>query len=87
MRRKEIAALFAVVFAMPVAAVAGPSLLFDAASGVVLYAEDLDQRWHPASLTKIMTAYLTFGAIRDGTLRNETRRDLRTPTAYRRPSK
>jgi D-alanyl-D-alanine carboxypeptidase len=72
MRRKEIAALFAVVFAMPVAAVAGPSLLFDAASGVVLYAEDLDQRWHPASLTKIMTAYLTFGAIRDGTLRNET---------------
>jgi D-alanyl-D-alanine carboxypeptidase len=55
---------------------AGPSLLFDAANGSVLYAEDLDTLWHPASLTKMMTAYVTFVAIRDGTL------TLDTPIGY-----
>jgi D-alanyl-D-alanine carboxypeptidase len=34
----------------------------------VLYAEDADDQWHPASLTKIMTAYVTFGAIKEGAL-------------------
>ncbi len=47
---------------------AGPTLLFDPANGKVLYAEDLDDEWHPASLTKIMTAYLTFEAIKEGKL-------------------
>jgi len=51
---------------------AGPSLVFDAANGAVLYAEDPDTLWHPASLTKMMTAYLTFVAIQDGTLALET---------------
>jgi D-alanyl-D-alanine carboxypeptidase len=45
-----------------------PSLLFDAANGAVLYAEDPDTLWHPASLTKMMTAYVTFVAIQDGTV-------------------
>jgi D-alanyl-D-alanine carboxypeptidase len=52
---------------------AGPALLFDAADGRVLYAEDADNQWHPASLTKIMTAYLTFEAIKQGKLTLETR--------------
>jgi D-alanyl-D-alanine carboxypeptidase len=43
---------------------AGPALLFDAATGKVLYAEEQDQPWHPASLTKIMTAYMVFEALR-----------------------
>ncbi|MGE0855984.1 MAG: D-alanyl-D-alanine carboxypeptidase family protein, partial [Hyphomicrobiaceae bacterium] len=47
-------------------AAAGPALLFEATSGKVLYAEDQDHLWHPASLTKIMTAYIAFQAIRDG---------------------
>jgi D-alanyl-D-alanine carboxypeptidase len=47
-------------------AVAGPALLFEPASGRVLYAEDQDDQWYPASLTKIMTAYLVFEALRDG---------------------
>lgn len=46
-------------------AVAGPALLFDATNGRVLYAEDQDQPWHPASLTKIMTAYLVFEALKN----------------------
>jgi D-alanyl-D-alanine carboxypeptidase len=52
---------------------AGPALLFDAADGRVLYAEDPDHQWHPASLTKIMTAYLTFEAIKEGKLTLETK--------------
>jgi len=52
----------------PGPAAAGPALLFDAASGRVLYAEDQDDLWHPASLTKIMTAYLAFDALKTGRL-------------------
>jgi D-alanyl-D-alanine carboxypeptidase len=55
------------------AAVAGPTLLFDVAEGKVLYAEDQDNQWHPASLTKIMTAYLTFEAIKTGKLTPATK--------------
>ena len=40
-------------------------LLLDATSNQVLASQDPDQRIEPASLTKIMTAYLAFSAIRD----------------------
>lgn len=43
---------------------ATPTLLFDNETGKVLYAEDQDMLWHPASLTKIMTAYLAFEAMK-----------------------
>src|ERR1700730_872175 len=62
------ASLVAAALAMPPPASAAPALLFDASNAVVLYAEDLDTRWHPASLTQIMTAYVTFQAIKDGVL-------------------
>ncbi|MGI9520297.1 MAG: D-alanyl-D-alanine carboxypeptidase family protein [Hyphomicrobiaceae bacterium] len=47
-------------------ATARPALLFDPSDGKVYYAEDIDQVWHPASVTKVMTAYVTFEAIRAG---------------------
>ena len=47
---------------------AGPALLFEVPNGKVLYAENQDDQWHPASLTKIMTAYVVFDALRDGKL-------------------
>jgi D-alanyl-D-alanine carboxypeptidase len=47
---------------------AGPALVIESQSGLVIYSEDADQPWHPASLTKLMTAYVTFQAIRDGKL-------------------
>jgi D-alanyl-D-alanine carboxypeptidase len=53
--------------------VTGPSLLMDARDGRLLYAEDIDNQWFPASLTKIMTAYVTFEAIKEGKLTMETR--------------
>jgi D-alanyl-D-alanine carboxypeptidase len=51
----------------------GPALVFDPSDGKVLYAEDADDHWHPASLTKIMTAYLTFEALKTGKLTLEQR--------------
>ena len=68
----SLAAAIAAALSLSPAA-AGPALLFDAADGRVLYAEDADNQWHPASLTKIMTAYLTFEAIKQGKLTLETR--------------
>jgi D-alanyl-D-alanine carboxypeptidase len=53
------------------AAVAGPALLVDAKTGTVLYSEEQDQSWHPASLTKMMTAYLAFEALKNGTLHTD----------------
>ncbi|MBY0559547.1 D-alanyl-D-alanine carboxypeptidase family protein [Hyphomicrobium sp.] len=48
---------------------ANPTLLFEPATGKVLYAEDIDDIWHPASLTKLMTAYVAFEAIKEGKVR------------------
>lgn len=52
--------------------VAGPALLIEEASGRVVYAEEPDQTWYPASLTKIMTAYVVFEAIKAGKIKLET---------------
>ena len=44
-------------------------LLLDHGSGQVLAAKDPEARIEPASLTKLMTAYLTFAALKQGTLK------------------
>ena len=43
-----------------------PYILVDAADNSVLAHNRIDERWHPASLTKLMTAYVTFRAIESG---------------------
>ncbi len=53
---------------VPAQAQALPSLTIDLESGRVLQAERAFDPWHPASLTKMMTAYTTFRAIADGTV-------------------
>lgn len=45
---------------------AGPALVFDARSGEVLHAYGAYTPWHPASLTKLLTAYVVFDAVRSG---------------------
>lgn len=51
---------------VPAPAIAAKSwLLLDATSGQVIASQDQNTRIEPASLTKIMTAYVTFAAIRD----------------------
>lgn len=56
-----LAALPARVFAAPYAA-----LVMDMRSGEILYSKNADTRLHPASLTKMMTLYITFQAVERG---------------------
>ncbi|MDO6967052.1 D-alanyl-D-alanine carboxypeptidase family protein [Rhizobium alvei] len=49
-------------------AAAGPHLLVDVQTGKVIEHEDAFQRWYPASLTKLMTAYTVFRQIDAGRL-------------------
>ncbi len=43
-------------------------LVIDAESGKVLFAENATYPWHPASVTKLMTAYVTLRAVKEGWL-------------------
>ena len=45
---------------------AGPSIVVDLKSGKVLAQEEAFRRWYPASLSKLMTAYVAFRAIKAG---------------------
>jgi len=67
----------ALVFAEPAPLPVAPTLaaksylLYDYTSGQVLVNQNGDARMEPASLTKLMTAYLTFDALKHGTLSPE----------------
>ncbi|MBY0530844.1 MAG: D-alanyl-D-alanine carboxypeptidase [Xanthobacteraceae bacterium] len=54
--------------ALAVPAAAGPYVLIEADSGKVILEQDAGKPWHPASVTKLMTTYVAFKAIRDGKL-------------------
>lgn len=49
-------------------AAAGPYVLIEADTGKVVLEQEAGKPWHPASITKLMTTYVTFKAIRDGRL-------------------
>jgi len=55
----------------PPAIAASAWLLMDHHSGQVLAAQNPDQKVEPASLTKVMTAYIVYTALRDGRLRRD----------------
>jgi D-alanyl-D-alanine carboxypeptidase (penicillin-binding protein 5/6) len=72
--KKLIAAVAASVLLMSAASaqtVPAPQIaarswtLLDATSGQIIASQDADARIEPASLTKVMTAYVVFGALRD----------------------
>ncbi len=65
-------------------AMAGPAIVFDNNSNQILYAEDPDQLWHPASLTKLMTAYLVFEALKTNKITMESKL-VTSKTARRQP--
>jgi D-alanyl-D-alanine carboxypeptidase len=44
------------------------AILVDADTGNVLYEKEANQAWYPASLTKLMTLYMTFSALNSGRL-------------------
>jgi D-alanyl-D-alanine carboxypeptidase len=54
--------------ALAAPAAAGPYVLIEADTGKVVLEQDAGKPWHPASVTKLMTTYVAFKAIRDGKL-------------------
>jgi len=52
----------------PSYAVSGPTLVFDIGTGEILQDNDGTASWHPASLTKLMTAHLALRAVKEGRL-------------------
>lgn len=65
-----LAVLLSLVLLQPAYAI--PRLLIDMQTGEVLFDEDAGVPWHPASLTKMMTAYVTFAAIQAGRVSLDT---------------
>lgn len=57
-------------------------VLVDLSSGQTLVSQDADTKVAPASLTKLMTAYLVFGALRDGRIKMDQRPPV-SPLAYK----
>ena len=49
-------------------------LLIEASTGKVLHAENATYPWYPASVTKLMTAYTTLRAIKEGRIAFNTLR-------------
>ena len=47
-------------------------LLVEADTGKVLQADNATMPWYPASVTKIMTAYVTLKAVKDGRMSLDT---------------
>ena len=73
-----VTALPAMAQPVPAPQVAARSwMLTDVTSGQVLGGTNMDERIEPASLTKLMTAYLVFEAVRDGKLKYD---QMITPT-------
>lgn len=72
MTPSRFAAALALSFVATGPALAGASLVVDAASGAVLSSENATQAWRPASTTKMMTIYLALKAVREGRLGLET---------------
>ncbi len=63
------------------------SIVVDAGSGKVLESTNAQAERHPASLTKMMTLYLTFKALRQGTLRINQALPVSEYAAAQAPSK
>ncbi len=72
-----------------VPALAAPfaAMVMDARTGEVLYSENADTRLHPASLTKMMTLYITFEAIERGEISLDSKVTVSKHAAAEPPSK
>lgn len=63
------------------------TLLIEADTGRVLKAENATYPWYPASITKLMTAYLTLRAIKEGRLTMDTVLTVSPNAVAQQPSK
>ncbi|KIC37920.1 D-alanyl-D-alanine carboxypeptidase family protein [Leisingera sp. ANG-M7] len=81
-------AVFSVAF-QPQRAAAAPyaAMVIDARTGEVLHSRNADTRLHPASLTKMMTLYIAFEAVRNGEITLDTKVRISRNAAAEPPSK
>jgi D-alanyl-D-alanine carboxypeptidase len=90
-RRKLSLANSVIIAALAVAATtavhAEALLVVEADSGKVLQAENATYPWYPASVTKIMTAYVTLKAVKEGRLSLDTLLTVSPTAAAQSPSK
>ncbi len=77
------------VLIMPVKVMAAPyaAMVIDARTGEVLHSRNADARLHPASLTKMMTLYIAFEAVRNGEITLDTPVRITQKAASEPPSK
>ncbi|MER8591020.1 D-alanyl-D-alanine carboxypeptidase [Mesorhizobium sp. M1182] len=68
-------------------ALANPTILFDLNSGKILQHKEAFRRWYPASLTKLMTAYVAFRAIAAGEVQLDSPIKVTKHSAGEPPSK
>ena len=62
-------------------------LLIEASTGKVLHAENATYPWYPASVTKLMTAYTTLRAIKEGKVSFDTLLTVSKNAAAQQPTK
>ena len=63
------ALLFATQSAFALETIAKQAIVIDDTTGTVLYAKNADEKMHPSSMTKLMTVYLTFKRLKEGSLK------------------
>ncbi|MGO9357488.1 MAG: D-alanyl-D-alanine carboxypeptidase family protein [Xanthobacteraceae bacterium] len=85
-RHLLLAAVLAVL-ASPRPAAAEALLIVEADSGKVLHAENATYPWYPASVTKLMTAYVVLKAVKDGRVSLDTLVSVSPVAAAQAPSK
>lgn len=79
---------FVLVFAtVPVRAAPYAAMVMDARTGEILHSRNAETRLHPASLTKMMTLYIAFEALRLGEITLDTRVQISRNAAAEPPSK
>ncbi|AEH86030.1 D-alanyl-D-alanine carboxypeptidase family protein [Mesorhizobium opportunistum] len=91
MRHRHFLKLFS-AGAIMLSVLAGPTLanpvvVFDLKSGQILQHQDAFKRWYPASLSKLMTAYVTFRAIAAGEVQLDSPIKVTKHSAAEPPSK
>jgi len=79
--------LAALAIAAPCTARAEALLLVEADSGRVLQAENATYPWYPASVTKLMTAYVTLKAVKEGRITLDTLFTVSPVASAQSPSK
>lgn len=63
------------------------AITVDAATGEIIYGNDIDEPRFPASLTKVMTLYILFQEIKSGRMSFDTRMTVSAKAAGQAPSK